>query len=76
MVLVGFNTVLEFFNKVLLGFNKVVSMVVEAAYTWVFNTWFLGRSEIVDFWILSGPGGPPKTIPDGGELRPHLPEEF
>ncbi len=27
-------------------------------HTSVFNTWFLGRPEIVDFWGLGGPGGP------------------
>ncbi len=29
-----------------------------ALYTWAFNTWFLGRPEIVDFWGQGGPGGP------------------
>ena len=32
--------------------------VTKPCCTWVFNTWFLGRPEIVDFWGLGGPGGP------------------
>ncbi len=39
------------------------------SYTWVFNTWFLGRPEIVDFWVWAAPAAP-ETIPEGGERRP------
>jgi hypothetical protein len=31
-------------------------------YTWVLNTWFVGRPEIVDVWGLGGPGGSQKPF--------------
>ncbi len=40
------------------------------AYTWVLITSFLGRPEICDFRGLGGPGGPEKTIPEGGGAKP------
>jgi len=38
-------------------------------HTKVFNTWFFGRSTIVDIWGLGGPGDP-KNLPKGGGPSP------
>ncbi len=38
-------------------------------HTWVFNTCFLGRPAIADFWGLGGPGGP-KNHYEGGVRSP------
>ncbi len=36
-------------------------------YTWVFDTWFWDRPEVVDLWGLGGPGGPKPFQKVGGE---------
>ncbi len=41
-------------------------------YTCVFNTWFSGRPEIVDFWGLGGPDGPKKHSRRWGGEASHL----
>ncbi len=46
-------------------------MLCGVVYTWVFNTWFLGPPEIVDFGGLGDPGGP-KNIPKGGGRSPGM----
>ncbi len=45
-------------------------------YSWVFDTWFLGRPEIVGFRGLGGPGGPLKPSQQVGGEAPHLLEWF
>ena len=40
--------------KLLYGSHKTSDVL----YRWVFNTWFLGRPEIVVLGGLGGPGGP------------------
>jgi hypothetical protein len=39
-------------------------------YTWVFNPWFVGRPDIVDLAGVWAAPAAPKTIPEGGGLRP------
>jgi hypothetical protein len=43
-----------------------------------FNTWFLGRPEIADFWGLGGPNGPnnPSRRWKASPPNPHLFDVF
>jgi hypothetical protein len=44
----------------------------QAPYTWTFNTWFLGRPELVDVLGLSGSGGPNNHSKRWGASPPPL----
>ncbi len=45
-------------------------------YTWIFDTWFLVRPGIFDFWDLGGPGGPKQQFQKVGGFAPHLLERL
>ncbi len=49
--------------------SQTLSLSPPPSLSWVLNSWFLGRPEIVDFGGLGGPAAL-KTIPEGRGLRP------